>query len=151
MSNGASQPDPEIIPPGQDAKNGGGESRSPHGTPNFDDLTKVLDHPMTWPRATYVMYALSVVSGFPMLIGLIVAYVARGEAPEWQKTHYTFLIRTFWYFVVLFAVGMVLAVFLVGFMLLWVLPLWVAIRAIRGWMLLEDKKPIPDPESWLFG
>lgn len=151
-------PDPEIIPPGQShgykdkgADNAGGSD----GFDGLDDLgeqvSNTLRHPMTLPRTSYVLYALAVVSGFPMLVGLIVAYVARGEAPHWLQTHYTFLIRTFWYFIALFCIGIVLAFFLVGFMLLWVLPLWVAIRVVRGWLLLEDKKPVPDPESWLFG
>lgn len=141
------KPDPEIIPPGQQ-----------HGfkyTGGADDLGEqvsgVMRHPMTMPRAAYVLYALAVVSGFPMLVGLIVAYVARADAPPWLQSHYTFLIRTFWLFIALVCIGLVLAFFLVGFMLLWVLPLWVAIRVVRGWLLLEDQKPVPDPESWLFG
>lgn len=155
MSPAPHAPEPEILPPGSDAGKNGAHARSPGDGIDFDDLGRraegVLSHPMTWPRVAYVLYALSVITGLPMLLGLILSYVARGEAPAWQHSHYTFLIHTFWYFIVLFAAGAVLAVFLVGFALLWVLPLWVAIRVIRGWMLLEDKKPVPNPQSWLFG
>ena len=155
-------PEAEIIPPGhshgyKDTGGGTGPKKT-HGqgrSGDFDDLgdqvSSALRHPMTMPRTAYVLYALSVVSGFPMLVGLIVAYVARAEAPYWLQSHYTFLIRTFWYFIALFLIGIVLAFFLVGFMLLWVLPLWVAIRVVRGWLLLEDQKAVPDPDSWLFG
>lgn len=168
MSPSNHKSEPEIIPPGQShgykdtSHNTGHNSghktgtRSPHSDGlNFDDLSaqasSIMNHPMTLPRSAYVLFALSVVSGFPLLVGLIVAYLARGEAPVWLKSHYTFLINTFWYFIALFCVGIVLAFFLVGFMLLWLLPLWVAIRVIRGWLLLEDKKPVPAPDSWLFG
>lgn len=162
MSPASNGPEPEILPPGSNAgaNAGSGANRHRQGGMHdagfdFDDLgeraEKVLRHPMTWPRAAYVLYALSVISGLPMLIGLILAYIARGEAPDWQKSHYTFMIHTFWYFVVLVAAGAVLALFLVGFALLWVLPLWVAIRVIRGWMLLENHEPVPNPQSWLFG
>lgn len=156
-------PDPEIIPPGQSHgykdhghENSGARRASGAGASGTiddlgDQMSAAMRHPLTMPRAAYGLYALSVVSGFPMLVGLIVAYLARGEAPHWLQTHYTFLIRTFWYFVALVCIGMVLAVFLVGFMLLWVLPLWLVIRVVRGWLLLENKKPVPDPESWLFG
>jgi len=163
MSNPSDhQPEPEIIPPGEEP----GRERGPHESEtrrasgpgvdgSIEDLGRqvsgLMRHPLTMPRVAYALYAVSVVSGFPMLVGLIVAYVARGEAPHWLQTHYTFLIRTFWYFIVLVVIGVVLAFVLVGFMLLWVLPLWLAIRVVRGWLLLENRKPIPDPESWLFG
>jgi len=146
-------PEPEIIPPGQGGSHHGHHGNGGHG--GFDDLgedvSRMLRHPMTWPRAAYVLYALSIFTGVPMLIGVIVAYVARGEAPAWLQSHYTFLIRTFWYFIALFAAGAVLVVIGVGLIVLWVLPLWVAVRVIRGWLLLENAKPVPDPESWLFG
>lgn len=155
--NGA-QPEPEIIPPGQDSgyKDTGYKERGFNtGNKDFDDMAdkaqQLMHHPMTWPRVAYVLYALSIITGVPMLVGVIVAYVARGEAPAWQRSHYTFLIRTFWYFIALALIGAVLAFVLVGFVILWVLPLWMAIRVIRGWMLLENKQPVPNPESWLFG
>lgn len=145
-------PEPEIIPPGQRARHGRGHDA---GDASFDALGEkaedLLRHPMTAPRAAYLLYALSIITGVPMLVGLIVAYVARSSAPEWQRSHFEFLIRTFWYFVVLVIVGALLAVFLVGFVILWVLPLWLGIRVIRGWMWLENKERVPNPQSWLFG
>lgn len=151
MSHRHQTPEPEIIPPGQDQGFRTGQGGKGEG---FDDLgnqfSGMMRNPMTAPRAAYVLYALAAVSGFPMLLGLIVAYVARSDAPLWLQSHYTFMIRTFWYFIALVMIGMALAFFLVGFMLLWVLPLWLVIRVVRGWLLLENRKPVPDPESWLF-
>lgn len=151
MSHSHKTPEPEIIPPGQEQGFRAGRGGKGDG---FDDLgnqfSGMMRNPMTVPRAAYVLYALAAVAGFPMLVGLIVAYVARSDAPQWLQSHYTFMIRTFWYFIALAMVGMALAFFLVGFMLLWVLPLWLVIRVVRGWLLLENRKPVPDPESWLF-
>ncbi|MCR4379069.1 MAG: hypothetical protein NUV50_13365 [Rhodospirillales bacterium] len=159
MSNPSDpQPEPEILPPGQEHGYKESEVRRASGPGvdgSIEDLGRqvsgLMRHPLSMPRVTYALYAVSVVSGFPMLVGLIVAYVVRGEAPHWLQTHYTFLIRTFWYFIALVLIGVALAFLLVGFMLLWLLPLWLAIRVVRGWLLLENKKPIPNPESWLFG
>lgn len=145
MNVGNGQPEPEIIPPGADAK----PKRAQNG--GFDDLSDVLSHPLSMPRLTYVLYAIASVTGFPMLIGLILAYVARGEAPSWLQSHYTFLIRTFWGGLLLILVGVLTFVFGVGMFLLWVLPLWYVIRIVRGWMLLENRQPVPNPESLLFG
>ena len=149
MNVGKGQPEPEIIPPGADSKpkreggarNGGG----------FDDLSDVLSHPLSMPRLTYVLYAIASVTGFPMLIGLILAYVARGEAPLWLQSHYTFLIGTFWGGLLLILIGVLTWIFGVGMFLLWVLPLWYVIRIVRGWMLLENRQAVPNPQSLLFG
>jgi uncharacterized membrane protein len=159
MSPSRPKPEPEVIPPGQShgSKDSAGKKRAsgPGFEATIDDLgerlSSLMNHPMAMPRLVYGLYALSVVSGFPLLIGLVVALLARKEAPEWLQSHYTFLIRTFLYLLILMAIGFVLAFALVGFMLLWILPFWLAVRVVRGWFLLQDHKPVPDPESWFFG
>lgn len=156
MTQASDRPEPEILPPepGSGGSTHGGASSSGSssgGGDVFENLQHLAEHPMTWPRVTYGLYALSVVSGFPMLVGLIVAYVVRDAAPAWLQGHYTFLIRTFWYFVVLAIAGVATWFLGVGLLLLWLLPIWLGIRVIRGWLLLENRKPVPDPQSWLFG
>jgi len=153
MSDAKSLPEPEIIPPGESSK--GSQARSQKtSSENFDDFAedigKLAKNPMTMPRVTYALYAVALVTGIPMLIGLIVAYVARSEAPAWLQSHYNFLIRTFWYGLVLIAIGILTWIFAVGMFLLWLLPVWYVVRIVRGWMLLENQKPVPNPESWLF-
>jgi len=145
MTDAKSLPEPEIIPPGENAKRSGDNFEN-----LAEDLKSMSKNPMTMPRATYILYAIAAVSGFPMLIGLVLAYVARGDAPMWLQSHYTFMIRTFWYGVALIAIGLVTFIIGVGMFLLWILPVWYVVRIVRGWMLLENQKPIPDPESWLF-
>ena len=86
-----------------------------------------------------------------MLIGLVVAYVARSDAPSWQQGHYTFLIYPFWVGLALIVLGMMTWIFGVGIFLIWILPLWYLIRVVRGWVLLENRKTIPNPQSLLFG
>ena len=143
MTSGHNQPEAEIIPPGEEPSFRGGSDNGGSGD--------VFSDPMTMPRITYTLYAIACVSGFPMLIGLIVAYVARGEAPDWLKGHYTFLIGTFWIGLLLIIVGALTVIFGIGLFLLWLLPLWYIIRVVRGWMLLENRKPVPNPSSALFG
>lgn len=144
MNGGNGQPEPEIIPPGADVEF---EERGRDAVPR----PSLMDDALTMPRITYGLYAIALVSGIPMLIGLIVAYLARGEAPSWLRGHYTFLIRTFWIGLLLIGVGVVTWIFGIGMFLLWVLPLWYLIRIVRGWVLLENRQSIPDPDSALFG
>ncbi|HEY9080924.1 hypothetical protein [Magnetovibrio sp.] len=145
MNAANGQPEPEILPPGTDPK----PQRPQSG--GFDDLSDAFSHPLTMPRLTYALYAIASISGFPMLIGLILAYVARSEAPAWLHGHYTFLIGTFWGGLLLILVGVLTWIFGIGMFLLWVLPLWYVIRIVRGWVLLENRQPVPNPGSLLFG
>ncbi|MBF0246867.1 MAG: hypothetical protein HQL36_02170 [Alphaproteobacteria bacterium] len=128
-----------------------GNKRAFPGDDVMDELSAVVTHPLSVPRLTYILYLVATLTGFPMLIGLIVAYVARGEAQPWLRAHYTFLIRTFWYGLLLVGVGLVTFIVGVGMFLLWVLPLWYLIRIGRGWYLLEHRRAIDHPESVLFG
>ncbi len=63
----------------------------------------------------YVLYLLALVSGVTALIGVIVAYVYKDDAPEWLRTHYELQIRTFWMGLLVGAVGVALSwVLIVG-------------------------------------
>jgi len=153
-------PNAKRLPKFEMKTNGSSSNHSEDGAqtsgPNyFDDFSNYINSlskdSMTLPRATYVLYAISVVTGVPMLVGLILAYIARAEAEPWLKTHYDFLIRTFWYGLVLIAIGVVTWLLAVGMFLLFILPIWYVARIVRGWMLLENQKPVLNPQSWLWG
>jgi len=96
-------------------------------------------------------------SGFPVAVplmgivgiaGLIVAYVKRADAQgTWVASHFSWLIRTFWYSLLWGAIGAVFAVTIVGLIVaipIWaVASIWVIYRVIRGYLLFKDSKPIP--------
>ena len=50
------------------------------------------------PIIVAILYLANLFTGFSVLIGLILAYVWRNDADvtEWEETHLTYLIRTFW-------------------------------------------------------
>jgi len=84
--------------------------------------------------------------------GLIVAYVKRGDAQgTWVASHFSWLIRTFWYSFLWGVVGavvlLVLGIILIGIpiaLLIWaVASIWVIYRVIRGYLLFKESKPIP--------
>ncbi|MBL4692030.1 MAG: hypothetical protein JKY92_01715 [Magnetovibrio sp.] len=165
MPDAKSLPEPEIIPPGASSQH---SHQNPHqnsdqnshqnskksARANFEDfsaeLNKISKNKMTMPRATYALYAIAVVTGVPMLIGLIMAYLAKSDVPAWLETHYSFLIRTFWYGMVLILIGFLTFMLGVGMFILGLMPIWYVVRIVRGWMLLENQQPIPNPKSWLF-
>lgn len=80
---------------------------------------------------------------FTPLVGVILNYVKRAEARgTWLESHFSWQIRTFWWSLLWFAVGLALAVVLIGFFILFAAGIWVLYRAIRGWVELTENKPI---------
>ena len=89
--------------------------------------------------------------GWPSIIAVIINYVKRDEARgTWLESHFTWQIRTFWFALlwalVIGAVGLVLAIVLVGFAI-WIvgffaLGLWAIYRIARGWMALRDRRAV---------
>jgi uncharacterized membrane protein len=77
-------------------------------------------------------------------VGVILNYVKRPEARgTWLESHFNWQIRTFWWSLLWFAVGLALAVVLIGFFIMLAAAVWVMYRAIRGWVELTDNQPMP--------
>jgi len=90
--------------------------------------------------------------GWPSIIAVIINYVKLGDARgTWVESHVRWQIRTFWYAVLWAAivglVGLVLAVVIIGFAVwavgLFALGLWAIYRISRGWLRLNDRRPMP--------
>jgi uncharacterized membrane protein len=62
------------------------------------------------------------------------------------------VIRTFWYGVILWVLGVVLTFVFVGYLLLLYLLIWTIIRAIKGMVAINRREPITNPTGfWGFG
>jgi uncharacterized membrane protein len=46
---------------------------------------------------------------------------------------------------------MLLALVLVGYLILLWWAVWTLVRVIKGMMLLNERRPIARPSSWMFG
>ncbi|MGJ8514223.1 DUF4870 family protein [Carnimonas bestiolae] len=108
------------------------------------------DSSMNMPLVVYVLYLVSLCTGFTAIIGVIIAYVYKGDAPQWQQQHYRFLIRTFWISVFYMVIGYVLSLLLIGFIILALVPIWLIIRCIRGLKNLTEKRPPNNLTTWLY-
>lgn len=117
-------------------------------------------------RVVYALHALSIligvftgasiatafVFGWPSIIAVIINYVERSDVRgTYLDSHFSWQIRTFWYallwIVIVWILGLALAVFLIGFVI-WivgfvVLGIWVCYRIVYGWMRLSDGRPMP--------
>ena len=43
----------------------------------------------------YILYLVGLIAGITTVVGVVIAYVNRADAPEWVQSHYQFQIRTF--------------------------------------------------------
>lgn len=98
----------------------------------------------------YGLYAGSFVMGVTALIGVIVAYVKRGEAAgTWQETHFTWQIRTFWVALAGSVLGFLTSFVGIGFLILTAVAVWMIYRIIKGWIRLAQYRAIEDPLAWI--
>lgn len=98
----------------------------------------------------YVLLLSSIVFWVTGLVGVIVAYVYKDEAPEWLQSHYRLQIRTFWISFLYIIVGMLLLAFLVGYVVLLFWLVWYLVRCIKGIRYLNRGQAYPQPEGWFF-
>lgn len=101
-------------------------------------------------KIVYILYLASLVFGITGLVGLVMAYVYKSDAPDWLKSHYQWQIRTFWIALLYTVIGIITTSFLIGFLILLLNVVWFIVRCIKGLSALDKQQPLPQPTSWLF-
>jgi uncharacterized membrane protein len=95
---------------------------------------------------TMVVYALQAV-GFLVAITWIVAvvinYVKLDEATGTSlESHFRWQIRTFWWGLLWGAIGVITFLIFIGWLILFADAVWIIYRIVKGWLYLNDGKPI---------
>jgi len=91
----------------------------------------------------YALQALSFLWGVTALIGVVISYVKRDDAVGTvYESHFNWQIRTFWWGLIWTAVGIALAIFVVGVFVLFAVWVWMIYRVIKGWLKLNEGKPV---------
>ena len=101
-------------------------------------------------KVIYVLYLAGFIVGVTPLIGVVMAYLAKGEAPEWLDTHYRYQIRTFWIGFLYTFVSVLLTVILIGILGLLATAVWLIVRCIKGFQALDRGEPIENVATWMF-
>ena len=116
-------------------------ARAP-GTANSFDFNR--------PTVISLLYLSSCVLGVTALIGLVLAYVWKGEPhAEWETSHYAYLIRSFWLGLIGFGVGLVLAIVLIGFVVWVAVGVLIVVRSVLSLVNAQKQQPMPNPDTWL--
>ncbi len=98
----------------------------------------------------YILYLVAIAVGLTAVVGVVMAYMAKEEAPDWLKSHYNNQINIFWKGLLYMVVSSLLMMVLIGFVLILVAFVWYIVRVVKGMQALSKGEPIPNPGSWGF-
>lgn len=117
-----------------------------HPTPTSSPVASAAPGEQSLKRITAIVYGLQIAAflvGITFIAAVIVNYVKRRDVEgTWLESHFRWQIRTFWYGLLWSFLGVVLLFVLVGFFVLMASAVWVLYRAIKGWIHLEEGKPM---------
>ena len=103
------------------------------------------------PQLVYLLYFGGFLLAVLPLIGLVVAYVNRDGASSLDRSHYDFQISTFWRGLAIFAVGVITAFFLVGWLIILFWAVWTIVRNVKGLSAYGRSQPMAATIGWGFG
>ncbi len=92
------------------------------------------------------------------MVGVVLAFVFRGGAQEdWEGSHYSYHIKTFWLFALAVAftaiavISVIAEVAIGGFVALpaAALAILAGVRSVLAMINAVQKEPMPKPNSWL--
>jgi uncharacterized membrane protein len=89
------------------------------------------------------------VSVFLLVAAFILDLVKRGDAAgSWQESHFRWRIRSVIFAGILYVVTLPLWLLLIvpGWLAWGVISIWFLYRVVRGWLALNDRKPMPMPD-----
>jgi uncharacterized membrane protein len=95
----------------------------------------------------YALYALSLLGfGITAVVAIVLDYIKRDEAHgTWLMSHFRWQIRTFWYMLLWTVVGAITFIVVIGWVILGVACIWFIYRIAKGWLNLNDNKPMISP------
>ena len=91
----------------------------------------------------YALQALSFFVGITFIVGLIINYVKRDDVKgTFAQSHFDWQIRTFWVALGFTILGIITLIILVGYVILFATSIWLIYRIVKGWLYLNDERPV---------
>jgi uncharacterized membrane protein len=98
----------------------------------------------------YILYLCSLMIPVLPIIAVIFAYIFENDTKNILKSHYQYLIRSFWMGMLYFSIAGVLVLVVIGVALVPLCIIWWVIRMAKGLKSLLRNEPISYPKTWLF-
>jgi uncharacterized membrane protein len=97
----------------------------------------------TLTTVVYALQAAGFLVGITWIVAIVIDYVKRDEAKgSWLESHFRWQIRTFWWGLLWGALGVITFLIVVGWLILVADAIWIIYRIVKGWLYLNDNKPI---------
>jgi uncharacterized membrane protein len=91
----------------------------------------------------YALQALSFLVGFSCIAGVIINYIKQKDVEgTWLASHFRWQIRTFWFSLLFYVIGIATFILLIGIIILIATTIWYIYRIAKGWIYLNDNKPM---------
>ncbi|MEM6460405.1 MAG: DUF4870 domain-containing protein [Pseudomonadota bacterium] len=100
-------------------------------------------------QLVYILYLVGLMLPVTIIVGMVMAYMNRGNSQEWIDSHYTYAIRTFWIGIVYSFISFFTAFVFIGFLLAVATAVWFIIRCVKALQAITRKEPITNVETWL--
>jgi uncharacterized membrane protein len=129
----------------------------------FEPEQATLDGLVRLTHLIYGLHSLAILTGLvgtasvvgaflwsiPSIVAVILNYAKRSDTyGTFIESHFRWQIRTFWYALLWYLVAGFLFVTIIGipfaFVMFVVLGPWVIYRVARGWLALNERRPMPD-------
>jgi uncharacterized membrane protein len=93
----------------------------------------------------YCLYAASwLLGGVPAIVAIVVNHIKREDVQgTLYESHFTWQIRTFWWFLAWCLLGGLTIFIGVGFVVLGAAAIWGIYRIVKGLLFWNDRKPMP--------
>lgn len=94
-------------------------------------------------QIVYILQALGYLTGLSYIAAVIINYVKIDDVRgTWLESHFRWQIRTFWYSMLWYSLGVLTIIIFIGYPILVFTTFWVLYRIIKGWLNLYDNKPM---------
>ena len=124
---------------------------SPAGPePEHVPSSEVAGFAFNRPTIISLLYLASPLLGVTAIIGVVLAYVWRGEPHEkWESSHYTYAIYTFWLALIGTVISLVLMLALIGFLTIIAVGVLALVRSVLSLVNAQRREAMPSPQTWL--
>lgn len=93
--------------------------------------------------AVYALQAIAFFVGLTCIVGIVINYLKLSEAQgTWLASHFRWQIRTFWFALLWFVVGFITSFIFIGYAIMFANVIWMIYRVAKGWLRLNDNKPM---------
>jgi uncharacterized membrane protein len=95
--------------------------------------------------AVYALQAASILPPFVItfFVAVILNYIKLDDVRgTWLESHFRWQMRTFWFGLLWFVLGGLTYIIVIGWAILFAATLWLIYRILKGWLNLNDGKPM---------